>query len=668
MNLSHINPKGFLFGSILLMLLQQVSANTVDTKDDLFNMSLLQLLNVTVVSKQNESIASSPGVVSAYDARELEALGLRNLIDFIHFVPGIEINERLGELRTVQIRGLPGNSNQKVLFMLDGVPYWMPESGDIPLYGLPIQGIKRIEVIRGPGSVIYGANASAGVINIVSRDDSGFSLNAYISNDNLRNLSLYGSKTFQQGQWFSLAAEIQRDNGYQYDIENAFAVDPCFCFPETANGQLTRKVEHSSVLARFGFEGLTATVQAFIDEETGEMNETLVSPSNFRSKGILIGLNYLHAFENADLTLYSDWNRFYRDIYADNFLAGFFLDSNGGIIFENNGDRNVRFRNGLSINYRVNEHFSILSGTEYEERGTENKKFQDDNNGSVLSLVTQPPFNLPFELQDDNSILLVEAAQNDEKSLFSQGDYTVDKWRFVVGVRYVDNSMVGSEVSPRGSIVYSINDTESIKLLYSQGFNAPTFRQSAATDSFGLPLDNDIEAETIRTWDLAYTKTANQLHYVLNVFHIEAHDLIKNNENIDTIIKRNGAEIDMQYRDENLKVFSGLSYIHEGNGNGGDLDAEFASRWMLKLGLDYSFHSHGFSAALRSAGKRAGVKNYHIMNINYQYQISKQMTFFTSITNAFNDQVMHPNPALLNKIQVQANDGIGLQVGFRFDM
>jgi outer membrane receptor protein involved in Fe transport len=68
-------------------------------------------------------------------------------------------------------------------------------------------------VIRGPGSVVYGANASAGVINIVSRDDAGFTLNAYTSNNNLRNFSVYGAKAFERGQWFSVAAEIQRDNG-----------------------------------------------------------------------------------------------------------------------------------------------------------------------------------------------------------------------------------------------------------------------------------------------------------------------------------------------------------------------------------------------------------------------------------------------------------------------
>lgn len=643
-------------------------ANSIDANDDIFSMSLLQLLNVTVVSKESESIANSPAVVTAYDARELEALGLRNLIDFIHFVPGIEINQRLGELRTVQIRGLPGNSNQKVLFMLDGVPYWMPESGDIPLYGMPIQGIKRIEVIRGPGSVVYGANASAGVINIISRDDAGSSVKAYISNNNLRNLSAYGRKSFEQGQWFSVAAELQRDNGYQYNINNAFAVDPCFCFPETADGELTRKGEHSSALARLGFNGFTATVQSFVSKEAGEINETLVSPSIIRSKGTLIGINYQHAFENGEMTLYSDWNRYYRDIHAENFLAGFFLDSDGGIVFENNGAKNVRFRNGLSINYQFNENFSILSGAEYEERSTENKKFQDDRNGSVLSLVTQPPFNLPFELQQDNSILLVQADQNYEKSLYAQGDYILDAWRFVIGMRYVDNSAVGSDISPRGSVVYSINQTESIKLLYSQGVNAPTFRQSAATDSFGLPLDNNIVAETIRTWDLAYTKTADQLHYVLSVFHIEAFDLIKSNVNIDNIIKRNGAEFDMQYREENLKVFAGLSYVDEGDGHGDDLDADYASRWMLKLGVDYRYNVHGFSAALRSAGKRAGVDSYHQLNLNYRYNFSSQLEFYSSITNALDEDVTHPNPATLNKLQIQAYDGIGMQVGFKFVM
>lgn len=175
-------------------------------------------------------------------------------------------------------------------------------------------------------------------------------------------------------------------------------------------------------------------------------------------------------------------------------------------------------------------------------------------------------------------------------------------------------------------------------------------------------------AETVRTWDFAYTKTANRLHYVVNAFHIEAIDLIKSNANIDNIIKRNGAELDIQYREDNLKIFSGLSYVQEGDGNGEDLDAEYASRWMLKLGVDYSYNSHEFSAVLRSAGKRAEIDSYHLMDLNYQYQISSKMTFLTSITNVLDDDIIHPNIALLNKNQIQARDGIGLLVGFRFDL
>lgn len=628
-------------------------------------MSLQQLLNVTVVSKHSESIARSPGVVSGYDARELEALGLRTLTDFLHFVPGIELNERLHELRTVQIRGLPGKSNQKVLFMLDGVPYWMPESGDIPLRGLPIQGIERIEVIRGPGSVVYGANASAGVINIISRKDNGATLNAYATTSNTKNVSLYGGKTFENGVTFNLSAELQRDNGYPYDVENAFAIDPCFCFPATENGQLIKQIEHSSASAHVGIQGFSATLQSFTGEETGDINDTLVGPSHIKSKGTLVSLNYHHEFDQLDVDIFTDWNRYYRDIHAQNLLAGFFLESDGGIFFDNDGKNNVRFRQGATFNYSLSQQFSILAGIEQETRSTENKKFKDDQDGAVLSLVTQPPFNFPFELQEDNSILLVEGAKNREKSMFAQGDYTLDKWRFVLGLRYIDNSEAGSEISPRGSVVYSINDTESIKLLYSQGFNPPTFKQSAATDSFGLSLDNSVSAETIRTWDLAYTRTSQRLHYVLNVFHIEADDLIKSNVNINEVIKRNGAELDVQFRNDRFKIFSGLSYVHEGNGHGNDLDSDYASRWMLKFGVNYTHKAHSIGTVIRSAGERAHVDAYHLINISYQYELTHNAALFSTITNLLDDANMHPNVANLNTLRIQASDGTGLQAGFR---
>jgi outer membrane receptor protein involved in Fe transport len=136
-----------------------------------FNMSLQELLQirVSVASPNSERIINTPAIVSRYDMQDMSGMGLRTLKDLLSFIPGFVLQDSRSGGTTVMIRGLVEAFNQKVLFMLYGVPYWMPSHSEIPLLGMPLEAISHVEVIRGPGAVIYGSNASAGVINIITK-------------------------------------------------------------------------------------------------------------------------------------------------------------------------------------------------------------------------------------------------------------------------------------------------------------------------------------------------------------------------------------------------------------------------------------------------------------------------------------------------------------------
>lgn len=635
-----------------------------DRNPDLFSLPLQDLLNISVVSKQPESIRTSPGVVSRYSAADLKAMGLNSLEEFLHFVPGLEINAQINRLSVLQLRGLPADSNQKILFMVDGVPYWMPETGDFPLQGIPLEAVNAIEVIRGPGSVVYGTNASAGVINVLLREDASSNVRSYVTDEGRRNGALYLHGQSPAGWWADVSGEIQKDDGYHYSVRNAFEADPGFTFPETASGELERKQEHGSFLARLGNEQFTFMAQTFSASETGDINGSTISPTVYDSFGSLLSLRYRSEFESGEWEFFSDWNRYYREADAENNFAFFGVDSDGGTFFENNGGNNKRFRNGAQLSVRPIDHLTVLAGGEYEERSIEDKKFRDSDNGASLTRVTQPPFNLPFQLQPDGTLLLAEASNNYEGSVFAQADYQHGDWRFVGGLRYVNNNMAGNDLSPRGSVVYSLNDNDSLKFLYSEGFNSPTLGQFSATNQRGIPINNTVVAETIRTYDIAFTRTTEHLHHVLNAFHIEAKDLIRDSENSEDTVRRNGLEYEMQYQGHHFNCYAGASYIHEGNGHGDDVDADFASRWLLKLGAYYTHEAHEMGASLRSAGPREGVDSYHWLNVNYRYQMDASIALFTTVTNVLNDEVEQPDAVNRDKIILDASDGIGILIGF----
>ena len=157
--------------SILLALAAQCSV--ADTSLDLFELDLSQLMEISVVSKRAETIEQAAGVVSVITREHIKRYGARNLSDLINRLPNAQVmgsslypNNRTS-LRAVTQTHL----DDKVLILLNGRPLRDAGQGGIngDLYQtFPIESIKQIEVIRGPGSVLYGTNAFSGVFNIVT--------------------------------------------------------------------------------------------------------------------------------------------------------------------------------------------------------------------------------------------------------------------------------------------------------------------------------------------------------------------------------------------------------------------------------------------------------------------------------------------------------------------
>ncbi|WP_371876562.1 TonB-dependent receptor plug domain-containing protein [Pyxidicoccus fallax] len=126
---------------------------------------------VTTASKRNQRIADVPLTVSWIPAEELEGTGQFSLCEAIQYFPGMEC--RRGSMRkaAVSARGLGSNYlSNRLLLLKDGRPLTDPWTGQF--YAdetTPLTNLKQVEVIRGPGSSLYGSNAFSGVINIIER-------------------------------------------------------------------------------------------------------------------------------------------------------------------------------------------------------------------------------------------------------------------------------------------------------------------------------------------------------------------------------------------------------------------------------------------------------------------------------------------------------------------
>ena len=174
--------------------------------DRLFTLSLKELLNikVSVAANSSQDITTAPMIVSRYNRVDLAKMGINSLQEMLDFVPGVVTQRTQVGNSAVISRGLVEGYNQKILFLLDGVPYWAPSHSAVPLHGIPFESISHIEVVRGPAAVFYGTNASAAVINVVTATNNK-NMSVQMA-DNSSRISATMNVKHDQG-YFSLSAE-----------------------------------------------------------------------------------------------------------------------------------------------------------------------------------------------------------------------------------------------------------------------------------------------------------------------------------------------------------------------------------------------------------------------------------------------------------------------------
>lgn len=648
-----------------------MTANKESDGSWLFDLSLEELLKVSVVSGNEEMIKNSPGIVSIYYPEQLQNFGLYTMDEMIGFVTNTEVNQSLQGITTLQTRGLSDANNQKNLLLINGVPYWMPAHGDIPINGIPVAAIKRFEVIRGPASVIYGTNSSAGVINIITKEIEDNIAQLYIGENGVSDTQLFLSNEFKRGS-ATFSMEARTDNGYEADTFNTFDVfDPaCNCFPNVDQASIENAVEYFSFLSTVNYSDFNVTVQGYEEERNSYSNGSVLSPATHSKKGYLLAMNYDQQFDNIKLKYFADWNRFYWEKDVTDILSPYGIPGDGSIDFDNNGTNNTRWRSGIDLTYTYSKKLSFSGGATYEERRTENNKFRDDVGGSNLFLLSQPPFNVPFEYQADGSILLIEEDELDEKSVYLQADYSVQDWRIVTGLRYTNNDYSGDHVSPRVSLIYNLSEHKSLKFLYGEGFNSPNFRQLSARSQLGLPQDVDVKAEIIQTYEMSYSHTLEKSHQVFTAFYTEAKDLIQTSSsgvsNSSYEIERSGLEYEFNYKIDNTVFMGSIAYLDQGDEvNIIDETAEYASKWLGRFGIEHVIGKQSFGASLKASSSRANVDTQYWANLNYKYNFTST-SIFISVNNILAEDIYHPSVRDQGENIIQAADEQSFIIGVNY--
>lgn len=136
--------------------------------EDLFALDLADLARVRVrtASRGEDTALTAPAAITVFSAEQLRAAGVRTVFELLELVPGYTGLHGINSGRAMVVRGLAADNG--VLVLLDGMPVNDAFTGNYPLFDQPVADFDRIEVVRGPGSALYGGNALVGVINLIS--------------------------------------------------------------------------------------------------------------------------------------------------------------------------------------------------------------------------------------------------------------------------------------------------------------------------------------------------------------------------------------------------------------------------------------------------------------------------------------------------------------------
>jgi len=625
----------------------------------LFGLSLKELLNVdvSVASPKSESIIEAPAIVSRYNRIDLEKMGVTTLREMFNFIPGVIVQDALPGFASVQIRGIDEIFNQKVLFLLDGVPYHQPSHSLIPMEGVPWESISHVEVIRGPGAVFYGTQASGGVFNVITRKSKGDNSASFkVGNNNLYEGSAYYNRELSSESKIMVAAEFRTEDGYNATYKEVF--------PNVGlvTGDVDRYLERKSGVLRYNYDTFILQLQAFSDTTVG-INDVVtgtdtLQPFTVDSEGQLIHIENSWNTDSSQTTVFSDLNYYTFSITINNLFAP---GVHALAAKDEDGKDDYRFRVGGSFAYNINESLDLVAGIERETRSVAPYHFY------FLDKPNQP------------LVTLLEKNKVNEFSAYTQLDYHHKKWRLLIGGRFTDNDRSGKKITPRAAIVYKIDEHQSLKVLYSTGFNSPNPTQTSinATNTSATVLGNEnLTAEVVKTTDFAYSYSKSNLLFVVNIYALEAEDFILRRF-IDSSgavsfyneanFNRKGAEVDFQMASGNGNLFANLAYQQEGNKViNNDPGAFNTPKLTLSVGANTTIGEiHSIGGNISYIGARHNLDAYSVVNINYTARLSN-FDLFINARNILNEDILNPDNTTQNSdLVAHGEEGVNFQLGIR---
>ena len=512
--------------------------------DNLWDLSLADLgsIRVTSIASGTQTrLDKAAAIATVITAEDIEAIGATDIDQVLETVPGLHItrSDQAYSPKFV-IRGITSTYNAQALMLINGIPVsslFLGNRSNI-WAGMPIRAIARIEVIRGPGSALYGADAFAGVINIVtksSNDINGLSVGARAGSfDTAAAWLQYGGAVGGLDVALSLEAEstdgwketVASDRQTVYDGLTGSAASRAPGPVDTMKKMLEARLDIAGEYTRFraGYQG-----RYDVGSGVGYF-EALDHDGRIRSERFNADYSGHWSTEEGSwqfeprISYYQGTQEVEKDLRllprGTVFPLNGQLFTNGLIGNPGNREENARF-DFSSLFKGFDAHYIRLgAGLVWSDmfEVTETKNFT--------------PFFTPRaggveEVSDTAEVYLPEQ-QRKNSYAYVQDEWKISpRWQLTSGVRHDHFSDFGNTVNPRMALVWAPRDGITTRLLYGRAFRAPSFAELFVTSN-PINLGNPkLKPETIDTYELAFSHQFSQnLQYTANIYRYDIQDMI----------------------------------------------------------------------------------------------------------------------------------------------
>ena len=562
---------------------------------NLFSAQTLETITVTSATKSTQSIKDVTSNVEVITKEEIEERHFTTVAEALNTLSGISIvsNGSLGNTTSVFLRGM---DTQRILVLIDGIRFQDPSNtSGASFSNLVISDIERIEVIKGPQSGIWGSDASAGVINIITSDakfGTSTSFNTEIGSYNTKKMGISVSNKTNDYD-VKLSANRIVTNGHTAQAPYGEDIDQ---YEDDGYRNTTINIKAGYNITDSDRVGVIFNhINSLVQYDSYNAPDSTQRTDN---KSNLYSFFYSKQYQNNDIKLKYDTSDFKKKE----------LDASFGVK-DYNGKTQVI---DLTDNITYIEKDNLVVGASYE-------KYEVDY-VEVSSSTNQE--------------------SNENKAIYVTNTNYLDDFAITESLRRDDYSNFGSKYSGKIGVKYFVNEDLTLDGNYGTAYNAPNIIQ--ILNPWGT-ANSDLEPEKTKGYDL----TVSYKDVSLTYFNNDVNNLISwsgsGYDNIEGTSTLKGYEA--KYTNDMIKdTLLSLNYTHLSAKNSSGQDLARRPKDQIGFGVDYygidklhvNVNSTYIGTRYNGTGKTGQeTGNYVLWNTVFNYEINKNFSTYLKLDNLF---------------------------------